>query len=368
MDLVADMLCAELDRHHAATVNVTRIQPGFARRLSRGPAEPGSKIRFNADRFLNRFVDYPRALRRLDGNFDLFHIIDHSYAHLVHELSQARTVVTCHDLDAFGCLLKAGGERRSILFRTMARRILSGLRTAASVTCDSVATRDALAANALVAPEKLTVIPNGVHPACSPNADEAVDRTVARLLGAASPEAPEILHVGSVIPRKRIDVLLRVFADARRGFPSLRLLKAGGALTDEQARLAGELDIANAIVTMPFLAPPMLAALYRRAALVLVPSEAEGFGLPAVEAMACGTPVLLSDIAALREVGAEAAVYCPVADVPAWSESMVAMLRERVEQPARWAERRTAAIRHASRFSWTGYADRTAALYKEIAQ
>jgi glycosyltransferase involved in cell wall biosynthesis len=118
---------------------------------------------------------------------------------------------------------------------------------------------------------------------------------------------------------------------------------------------------------MRFLEPAALAALYRRAALVLIPSEAEGFGLPLVEAMACATPVLASDIAALREAGADAAVYCPVGDVPAWSATLAAMLRERTDDPERWAERRAAALRQASRFSWAAYADRCAALYREIA-
>ena len=111
----------------------------------------------------------------------------------------------------------------------------------------------------------------------------------------------------------------------------------------------------------------MLAALYRRAALLLMPSEAEGFGLPLVEAMACATPVIASDIPVLREIGADAAVYCAVADVPAWSTALAALLRERAANPERWAARRDVAIRQASRFSWATYADRCAALYREIA-
>ena len=92
---------------------------------------------------------------------------------------------------------------------------------------------------------------------------------------------------------------------------------------------------------MPFLEPAVLAALYRRAALVLMPSEAEGFGLPLVEAMACATPVIASDIPVLREVGAEAAVYCAVADVPAWSAARRRdAARDGPANPERWAERR----------------------------
>ncbi|HVA84580.1 MAG TPA: glycosyltransferase family 1 protein [Candidatus Binataceae bacterium] len=367
MDLVGAMLCAELKLRHSAALDVTRIQPAFVRRLSRAIGERGARIRFNADRALNRFFDYPRALRRLRDGFDVFHIVDHSYAHLAHQLAGARTVVTCHDLDAFRCLLASGAERRALPFRMMARWTLAGMGNAARVCCDSVATRDALVAGALVSPGRLVVIPNGVHPACSSSPDETADAAAAHLLGPADPEVAEILHVGSTIPRKRIDVLLRIQAAARAQFPNLRLIKAGGALTDDQKRLAQALGLEESIVTMPFLEPALLAALYRRAALVLVPSEAEGFGLPVIEALACATPVLASDLPVLREVGAEAAVYCAVADVPAWSAAVVAMLRERAANPERWAERRTGAIRQASRFSWAAYADRCAALYREIA-
>ena len=372
MDLVGEMLCAELKTRHSAALEVTRIRPAFVRRLSRAGGARGVSARFNhagfnADRALNRFFDYPRALRRLRGSFDVFHIVDHSYAHLVHELAGERAIVTCHDLDAFRCLLPSGAGRRALPLRLMARRTLGGMRKAARVCCDSVATRDALVAAAMVSPERLVVILNGVHPAYSPRPDEAADAAAARLLGPADPGVAEILHVGSTIPRKRIDVLLRILAAARAKFPSLRLVKAGGALTPEQRRLARTLGLEDSIVTMPVLEPAVLAALYRRAALLLMPSEAEGFGLPLVEAMACATPVLASDIPVLREVGAEATSYCAVADVPAWNATVAAMLRERAGNPARWSERRAGALRRASHFSWAAYADRCAALYREIA-
>ena len=239
MDLVGEMLCAELKARHSAALEVTRIQPAFVRRLSRACVAGAARAcSFNADRALNRFFDYPRALRRLRGGFDVFHIVDHSYAHLAHELAGARTVVTCHDLDAFRCLLASGAERRSLPFRMMARRTLAGMRKAARVCCPSAATRDALVANALVSPDRLVVIPNGVHPACSPRPDEAADAAAAHLLGPADSGTIEILHVGSTIPRKRIDVLLRIVAAARAQFPNLRLVKAGGALDADQQRLA----------------------------------------------------------------------------------------------------------------------------------
>ena len=117
----------------------------------------------------------------------------------------------------------------------------------------------------------------------------------------------------STIPRKRIDVLLEVFSSFASMHPDARLVRVGGALTREQQRARRAAGVADAIVQMPFLERPQLAALYRRASVVVLPSDREGFGLPVVEAMACGTPVMASDIPALREVGGTRRVYAPPA-------------------------------------------------------
>jgi glycosyltransferase involved in cell wall biosynthesis len=105
---------------------------------------------------------------------------------------------------------------------------------------------------------------------------------------------------------------------------------------------------------------------YRRAALVLQPSSAEGFGLPVVEAMACGTAVVASDLPVLREVGGDAADYCQVGDVGAWSARVVARLDERRDDPARWEARRAAGITRASAFTWGEYARRMVGVYREV--
>jgi glycosyltransferase involved in cell wall biosynthesis len=384
MDLVSDMLLEHLQRDHANVFAAERICPPMRRRFTRQrtkkhrsedrgqrPETSGqrSDLRaklFNADRVLNRFWDYPRFVRRLKSEFDLFHVIDHSYGQLLHELPTERAIITCHDLDTFQCLLNPAEEPRSIFFKKMMSRTLSGFRQAARVTCDSVATQDELLANELIAPERAVVIRNGVHPSCSPEANPGADEEATRLLGRADDDAVDMLHVGSTIPRKRIDLLLRTFVAVRKEFPRARLIRVGGPFTSEQMSLADELGIAGAIVVLPHLERNVLAAVYRRAAVVLQPSEREGFGLPVVEAMACGTTVVASDLPVLREVGGEAALYCPVGDISSWTETVIQLLIDRKANSQAWSDNRDAGIAQASKFSWAEYTRKMVAVYREL--
>jgi glycosyltransferase involved in cell wall biosynthesis len=366
MDLVAEMLLQKLQSQHASEVQAARICPPLKRRISRLPLVGAQSFAFNADRLLNRFHDYSRYLKRQRKEFDLFHLVDHSYAQLVHELPEKRTIVTCHDIDTFRCLLEPEAHPRSKTFMAMTRRILEGLQKAAWVTCDSEATRQELLKHEVIPAERTVVIHNGVHPACSPEPDEAADAEAARLLGPVVDEAVELLHVGSTIERKRIDVLLKVFALVRKEFPAARLVRVGGEFTGQQTRLVEQLGLSESITLLPALSRETLAAVYRRATLVLQPSEREGFGLPVIEALACGATVLASDLSVLREVGGEAAIYRPVADVQAWSEAVINLLNERREQPQSWAARRAGGLAQAAKFTWAEYAAQMVALYSKL--
>src|SRR6266516_428622 len=386
MDLVGEMLLTHLQRDHADSFSSTRLCPPMRRRLTSQRSEirgqksevggqssevGGQKSeargrRFNADRFLNRFWDYPRVARQRRDEFDLFHLVDHSYGQLVHQLPPDRTVITCHDRDTFRCLLVTNGDRRCWLFKAMMKRTLSGFSKAARVVCDSRATYDELLAHDLVSPGRLSVVPLGVHPAFSAAPNAVADAEAARLLNLNGAETIDILHVGSTIKRKRVDVLLRVLAEVRKQFPRTRLIRVGGAFTAQQQLLSQRLNLRGSIVLQPHLDRGVLAAVSRRAALVLLPSEREGFGLPVIEAMACGTPVVASDLPVLHEVGGEAASYCPVADVNTWRDTVCALLTERNKSPERWAARREQGIQNAARFSWAEYARKMVGIYREV--
>jgi glycosyltransferase involved in cell wall biosynthesis len=365
MDLVADVLLEKLASDHADTVEAVRIRPRFHWRFA-SAGKDAAGLKYNADRVLNRFIDYPLALRRSRDRFDVLHVTDHSYSHLVRYLPSARSIVTCHDVDSFRCVLEPAREPRLPPFKLMTRHILGGFRAAAAIACASEATRQQVLHHRLMAAERTTTIVNGVSATFNPEGEVRGDREAIRLLGEQGPDAIEILHVGSTIARKRIDVLLRVFAGLREAFPEARLIRVSGPFTSGQIALARELGIEAAVTVLPFIATATLAALYRRAALVIVPSEAEGFGLPIAEAMACGTPVIASDLPALREVGGEAALFAPVGDVAAMVELALEVLGHR-HGAAAWSQRQCA-LANAARFSWTEYARRYVALYQQVAE
>jgi glycosyltransferase involved in cell wall biosynthesis len=366
MDRVASMLHQHVGRNHADMFEVERVCPPFIRAATRLPVAGRSKTAFNADRFLNRFWSYPNHIEPLAARYDLFHIVDHSYAHLAHALPAARTVVTCHDLDAFRSVLAPAEERRSEAFRTMTGSILSGLQRAAIVMCDTTAIRDELAARRLVAPDRLVVASLGVDDVFFAAGDLAADRTKA--LAPVPDDAIEILHVGSTVPRKRIDVLLRVCGALGRQIPQLRLTRVGEALTPDQQILLRDSGMSERTTMVNDVDEPTLAALYRRAALVLQPSEREGFGLPVIEALASGTPAVASDLPVLREVGGSAVEFCPVGDVDAWCRTVAALLEERRHMPAQWDARREAGRRHARSFTWQRFAMDVAQVYRRVAE
>ncbi len=355
MDLVGDMLMDHLAREHKNSVHAQQILPRMPQPFGR----TADGILKNAHRVMGRFFAYPRELRKLRDRFDLFHIIDHSYAHLALKLPPERVIITCHDLDAFSALLP-GSPAGSRIRAQMARPILAGLQRAARVVCASSATRQQLLQHRLVIAERTSVVHNGVHPAFA-SAKSALDDAFAASFGLG--ESPEVLHVGSTIGRKRIHDLLGIFVKLRARIPRLRLLRVGGVFTNEQQRLVRKLGLTDSIDVFPHIDAARLAVLYRRARVLIQPSESEGFGLPVIEAMACGTPVIASDIPALREVGGSAAEYCPVGDIEAWTSRTLELLSEDLNR--REVRRRTC-IEQASRFSWSENASRMTDVYREV--
>jgi glycosyltransferase involved in cell wall biosynthesis len=356
MDLCAEMLLQHLQERHAGNVDPVRVCCVFRRRASRLPGLRRRAGAWNADRLLNRLWDYPRFARRLAGDFDLFHICDHSYSQLVHALPAERVGVFCHDLDTFRCLLEPARDPRPRWFRSMARHILRGLQKAAIVFHTTLQVRREIERHGLLDVARLVQVPLGVAPEFRSWAREPATEA------GRHTDASFLLHVGSCVPRKRMDILLDVFALARSCVPGLRLVKVGSPWTSAQRAQIERLGVGPSLVQLGNLSRGELAALYRAAALVLLPSDAEGFGLPVIEALACGSIVVASDIPVFREVGGEAVVYCPASKVEAWVDTVCRLLSD-----ARRAPSRALRLAHARSYSWATHARIIGNEYRRLA-
>ncbi len=125
--------------------------------------------------------------------------------------------------------------------------------------------------------------------------------------------------------------------------------------------LARRLNIDRAILHLPFLSAAQLAAVYRRSRVALITSDREGFCLPVVEALECGTAVVASDIAVLREIGGDACTYAPLDDIDAWCGAVTNAVQ--MDNPEARALRR----RRAAAFDWDRHAAEVGAVYADVA-
>jgi glycosyltransferase involved in cell wall biosynthesis len=361
MDQVSTLLPEAVSRLEAAVV-VERLQPR-ARRWFGAPGRDGWRPSVR-ERLVNRYVLYPRWLQGQERSRRVFHILDHSYAHLVHELPFDRTVVTCHDLDAFGCVVDPKKWPRPWLFRRAVLRTMRGMQRAALVACVSESVRDAVVEAGLAQRSRTVVIPNGIHPAFTIAPAPRDVAEASRLLGhPASAPSVDLLHVGIPIDRKRLDVALAVLAQVNREYPSARLIRVGGDMTSELRSRAQRLGVAARVLELPFLDAGVLAAVYRRASVLLVPSDAEGFALPILEALACGTPVIANDLPVLRETGGCLVRYCSTLDIEGWGRHVASVLARSSDEASRWA---ASARARTAGFTWSAAAERFLPIYREL--
>lgn len=177
---------------------------------------------------------------------------------------------------------------------------------------------------------------------------------------------PYILFVGAIEPRKNLPLLLRVFSHLCQD-PAFQhqLVIAGGKgwLYDEVYATAERLDLGERLRFTGYVPDEDLPALYSAADIAAHPAHFEGFGLPPLEAMACGTPVVASDATSLPEVVADGGLLVPPHDERAWAEALGRLAADR-ELHARLAAQ---GLAQAARFSWQETARRTVEVYRSVA-
>jgi glycosyltransferase involved in cell wall biosynthesis len=269
------------------------------------------------------------------------------------------SVVTIHDL-SFLVTPRTLPRAKSLYLRYAVR--LSA-RIAQRIIAVSRSTKRDLVESLGVSPEKIDVVYPGVDERFRPLSED--EKTSFRT--GLTEGRPYILHVGTVQPRKNVDVLIRAFArlKAEAHIPHLLLLAgARGWMYDSVFRMVTDLGLQADVRFADYVAPKDLPLWYNCADVFAYPSAFEGFGLPVLEAMACGLPVVTSASSSLLEVAGDAAITVEPGSDEALAQGVGRILNdERLRQRLR-----SAGLDRASDWTWDATARATAEVYRRTVE
>ena len=290
------------------------------------------------------------------GPLDLLHATDF----VLPPSNARRTVVTVHDL-AFLFYPEAAMPSLHHYLNTVVPR---SVRRADHILADSVHTARDLHEQWQIPSEQITVVLGAVaHGHFRPVLDAQILSAVRARYGIG--ERPFILALSSLQPRKNFVRLIEAFHLARQEAKLPHRLVIGGGkgwLYEAIFTRVQELKLQEDVLLPGFVQDADLPALYSAADLFAYPSLYEGFGLPVLEAQACGTPVLTANNSSLPEAGGEAALYVQAASV----ESIAAGLLRLLQEDALRQQLRQAGLIHAAPFTWQRSAQQLLSAYQKV--
>lgn len=342
--LLAALIARDDGRHYAPLAN----------RILNGRTPAGALPQIGRP-FPNRSIwmqtMLPRAVR--DNRLDLCHFTNS----LAPINLPCPMVITFHDMSLF----RHPGLHplRAVL---AVRPLLPMLarRAAAIITVSMAAQRDVVS-DLHIKADKIHIVYEAAAVHFQPIGDRG---ELERVRAKYNLSAPFVLYVGTLEPRKNLTRLVRAFAEVRRRLPDAQLILVGQLGWKYEALLAEieRLDLKAGVRRLGYVPEGDLAALYSLATAFAFPSIYEGFGLPIVEAMACGTPVLTSDRSSLAEIARGAARLIDPFDTAAMAEGLYSLLIDESER----LELRAAGLKRAAEFSWARAAAETAAVYDKV--
>ncbi|MEA5598356.1 glycosyltransferase family 1 protein [Rivularia sp. UHCC 0363] len=281
----------------------------------------GNTLFDGLSKYYQRYWNYPQNIKKQD--VDIFHVIDHSDGHLVYWLKNTGkpTIVTCHDLVNFIHPENARTQAQIASVSMAAWKwSVKGLRKANHIISVSSHTAKDVVQILNVQPEGLTVVPNGVDSVFRPFPKPELE--VFRQQHQVSPEKICLLNVGSNQPRKNFITVLRVLEALKsKGMP-IHLLRTGPKLTEDFEAFIHKHNLSDCITDFGRPDKATLVKIYNTADILLSPSLYEGFGITILEAMACGKPVITSNVTSLPEVVSDAGILVNPMDVKAMVEAV----------------------------------------------
>lgn len=296
----------------------------------------------------------PLPVELLTGRIDLFHSPDFTLP----PVWRARTVLTIHDLSFMRCPECFSKPLLDYLLASVPRAV----RRADFILADSASTRHDLAELLGVLPERMAVAYPGVEAHFAPVEDAA---TLEARLARYGVERPYLLGVGTLQPRKNFVRLIRAYhlLRERHGIPH-RLVIAGakGWLFEEIEEAIRGLHLGEWVKITGFIPDEDLPALYQGADVFAFPSLYEGFGIPVLEALACGTPVVTSNTSSMPEAAGDAALLVDPTDVEAIAEALWRLLEDASLRNAL----RARGFEQVKRFSWVASARIIHTIYRHL--
>lgn len=280
----------------------------------------------------------PVPIEAFSGPLDVLHAPDF----VAPPTRRARRIITVHDLTFLAVPEYAHPQLRAYLEAAVPRSV----RAADHIFADSTSTKDDLRRLLDVPEEKISVVYVAAEARFRPFAEDELTQARTELATVGVPSGPYLLMVGTVEPRKNHIGALRAFARLReRGLPH-RLVIAGarGWLAEPIFAEYARLKLGDSVVFVDFFPDRLLPALYACADLLLQPSFYEGFGIPVLEALGVGTPVIVSDRPSLPEIAGDAAWIVPPDDPQALAEAVWALLHD-ADARRRLRERGLARVR-----------------------
>jgi len=281
----------------------------------------------------------------------------HATEHLLMPLRHVPTVLTTHDL--IFRLFPQHHKRLNYWYLNAAMPVYC--RRASAIIAVSQATKGDLVRLYGLDPAKIRV----VYEAAAPHFVPASPAQIAQMRALYGLPDHYLLHVGTIEPRKNLSRLLQAVHQLRVAGEDVRLVVVGskGWLYQDFFRRLEELELGDAVHLPGYVPDAHLLAIYSGARLVAVPSLYEGFGLPVLEAMACGAPVVCSHASSLPEVGGAASTYFDPTDVTAIAEAILGVWRDEALRQTMREE----GLARAARFSWERASQETLAVYNETA-
>jgi len=298
-------------------------------------------------------LQLPLWVELVTGSVDIFHSPDF----VLPPVRRARTMLTVHDLSFMRYPECADAHLRAYLNKVVPRSV----RRADLVLADSQHTKDDLAELLDVDADRIEVIYPGVEERFRPIGDKA---TLEEVRKRYSLPPRFVLGLGTLQPRKNFTRLIEAYSLLITHYPFLQLVIVGGKgwLYEEIFAAVEELGLEEKVIFAGFVADGDLPTLYNLADLFVFPSLYEGFGLPPLEAMACGTPVITSNASSLPEVVGEAGLMVEATDVKALAEAMKRVLEDDVLREGMIAK----GLEQARQFTWQKAAAKLLNLYEAM--